>query len=91
MKRMEEHSMRTILVAAVGFAGLLAVVPAWARAEVALFGVLFGALAYALDESVRAAVRRVLDSGPSRNDARSVGNDATKAAAKSPASHRAAT
>jgi hypothetical protein len=92
---MEEQTMRTILLAAIGFTVLLVDVPAWARVEVAVFGVLFAALAYALDESIKDVVRRMLDSGLrrndglGRNDGRS-GNDATKASAKSPASRPAA-
>ncbi len=84
MRKTEEESMRTILVAVVGFAVLMAFVPAWARFEVTAFAVAFAALAYALDENVRGAIRRVLDSGLRRDDSR-------KARAKSPAGHRAGT
>ena len=44
MRTMEERTMRTMILAAIGLAVLLAVVPQWARVEVAMFGIAFGVL-----------------------------------------------
>ena len=84
MKTIEEQTMRTIVLAAAGLAVLLVFAPEWARTEVLVFAALIAMLAYAVDGNVRDVVRRILDSGLRRNDAR-------KARAKSPASRRAAT
>ena len=88
-KRMQEQSLRTITLAAVGFVALLVAVPEWARVGVIVFALVFGWLAYAVDASVREAVWCVLDSprrSPPSND-----TAAKSTGAKSPAARRAAT
>jgi hypothetical protein len=82
--------MRTLILAAIGFAGLLVTVPQWARFEVAVFGIAFGVLTYALDANVRSAVCEMLGLPRRRDDAAGEEN-ATKAREKSPAARRAAT
>lgn len=89
-RKVEQNTMRAILVAVIGFAVVLVAVPAWARVEVALFALVFGALVCLLDENVRDAMRRVVGSRLRGNGTAS-GNEATKAEAKSPAARRAAT
>jgi hypothetical protein len=81
--------MRTVVVALAGFGLLLAFVPAWATVEVSLFGGVFGALVWALDEEVKDVMRRMLGSRLRGNDT-DTQNDVTKAGAKSPAERRAA-
>ena len=56
-KSVEEQSLRTLALAAAGFAALVLAVPEWARVGVAVFGALVAVLAYAVDPAVRAALR----------------------------------
>jgi hypothetical protein len=83
-KPVQERTLRVIAVAAGGFAALLMVAPDWARTGLFVFGVIYAAMACVVDENVRNALRRSLDS-------RLRGNDITKARGKSPAARRAAT
>ena len=83
-KRVHEQVWPTLLIAALGFALLAVMLPDWARAEVLGFGVVFAALVVMLDDDVRDALRRSLDSGLRRNDTKSN-------PAKAPVSRRAAT
>jgi len=58
-KRVHEELLRTIGIAAVGFLALLAALPEWATAPVAIFGVLYAVLVVVIDDDVRALfVRR---------------------------------
>ena len=82
--------MRTVILAAIGFAVLLVMIPQWARCEVAMFGIAFGVLTYAVDASVRGALREMLGL-PQRRSAVSGEEAATTAREKSPAQRRAAT
>jgi hypothetical protein len=97
-KRVHERVWPALMLAAAGF-GLLAIaLPEWARAEVALFGVVFGALVVVVDDDLRDALRGSLDSRSSRTANASIGgaNDpvrakgATSGPARAPASSRAA-
>jgi hypothetical protein len=85
-KKVHEQVWPTLLVTAIGFGLLAAALPEWARAEVALFGVIFAGLVVTLDEDIRHALRSFLGSCLRRSDS------AIKSKpAKAPASRRAAT
>jgi|KBSSwiStaDraftv2_1062776.scaffolds.fasta_scaffold774686_2 hypothetical protein len=53
-KRVHEELVRTLGIAAAGFLALLAVLPDWATATVALFGVLYAVLVIVIDDDIRA-------------------------------------
>ena len=89
-KRVHEQLWLTLAIAAIGFAILALAVPEWARLEVLVFGAIYGLLVVAMDDDVRDALRRSLDSRPRGNDS-TRRNDTTSARAKAPASRRAAT
>lgn len=91
-KRVHEKVWPTLMLAAAGFGVLAIALPEWARAEVALFAVVFGALVVVVDDDVRDALRGSLDSRRSlpSNASIGAGNDATSNPAKAPASSRAA-
>jgi hypothetical protein len=80
----QERTLRVIAIAAGGFAALLLAAPDWARSGLLVFGAIYAVLACIVDDHVRSALRRSLDS-------RLRGNDITTTKAKSPAARRAAT
>ena len=83
-KRMEEQSLRTVALAAVGFVALLVAVPEWARAGVVVFGAIYAVLVYVLDANVRSWI-------PDHRRRSGVRDDTvTSPRAKSPAARRAA-
>ena len=84
MKKMKQNTSRTLALAVVGFAMLVAAVPDWARGGLLLFGAIYAVMVFAMDASIRASFRPWLDSCLRRNDA-------TKAPAKPPVARRAAT
>jgi hypothetical protein len=84
MKKMKEQTTRTLALAITGFAALLVAAPDWARGGLLVFAGIYAVIVYAVDQEVRNALRRPLDS-------RLRGNDTRRAEAKSPAARRAAT
>lgn len=57
-KRVQEETLRTVIVAAAGFLALYFAVPEWARDGVMVFGALYCALVVAIDADVRALFLR---------------------------------
>ena len=75
-KRVHEETLATVLLALAGVAALVVSVPEWAQMEVLVFVAVFAAIAVAVDDDIRDALRfRVPKSKP----------------AKAPAANRAAT
>ena len=90
MKKMQEQTMRTLGLAVAGFAALLGAAPDWARGGLLVFAGIFAVMVYVMDENVRSALRRSLDSRLRGNDI-APGDEAKRAGVKSPAARRGAT